>query len=89
MHPFFNTTGIPLQKIHVISSPEGGVYEWHNCYFISYSKDFIEQMKSVLRIAEAKRNYPIYRYRPAGSPKEFARMGYIVNRLTPFKAKDF
>ena len=77
-HPLLNTF-LPLSKIEVKSNSESMVYEWHNCYFINFSRDFIEQMKTVLRVSEAKRVFVRQSIEP--DKYELARMGYEVQIL--------
>lgn len=79
-HPLLNTS-LPLSKVEVKSNSESMVYEWHNCYFINFSKDFVEQMKTVLRLTEAKRVFMQYATRP--DKDELAKMGYEVKELEP------
>ena len=79
-HPLLNTS-LPLSKVEVKTNSESIVYEWHNCYFINFSKDFVEQMKTVLRLTEAKRVFMQYAARP--DKDELAQMGYEVKELEP------
>mgnify|MGYP000923097409 CR=1 FL=1 len=69
-----------LAKIQ-IKNTSTTIYEWHNCYFISASDDFIEQMQAVLRFNEAKRVARHYFMGP--SDTEISMMGYQVERIKP------
>lgn len=78
MHPMHNSNSA-LVKIQVKSNQESTVYEWHNCYFLSANKDFIEQMKTIIRVNDAKRVYFDYSYSP--DIYELSKMGYIAENV--------
>lgn len=80
-YPLFDTKP-PFLKIEIKSNSESVVYEWHNCYFISMSKYFIEQMKTILRVNEAKRAFMQYAMRPGSD--DLNKMGYQIKDLLPF-----
>lgn len=81
-HPLIVTTNLygTIYKIGIKNNSESTVYEWRNCFFVSASKDFIEQMKTVLRFTEAKRVAVQYYIRPNVS--DLNNMGYQIEKIS-------
>ncbi len=57
-HPLTNVC--LLNKIEIKDSSKSSIYEWGNCYFISSNKNIEEQIRSVLRINEARKVFDRY-----------------------------
>lgn len=76
-HPLTNVN--LLNKIQIKDNKESQVYDWMNCYFVSSKKNIEEQLRTVLRVSEAKKVAD--QYMTALDTETYSNFGYQIEEL--------
>lgn len=68
-----------LNQIQTKGNPASLIYDWMNCYLLTSSGDIEEQIKTVLRVNQAKKILPQYMF--GYENHEFEQLGYTIKTI--------
>lgn len=68
-----------LNQIQTKGNKASLIYDWMNCYLLTSSGDIEEQIKTVLRVNQAKKILPQYMF--GYENHEFEQLGYVIKTI--------
>ncbi|OJJ20132.1 hypothetical protein BKI52_16810 [marine bacterium AO1-C] len=68
-----------LNQIQTKGNKSSLIYDWMNCYLLTSSGDIEEQIKTVLRVNQAKKILPQYMF--GYENHEFEQLGYVIKTI--------